>query len=117
MPTYRAIVVTGKREFALVTRELAEPSPGEVRMRIEACGVCHSDSLAGEGMREDPSRPLVPGHEIAGVIDAVGAGVHTWTVGQRVGVGFLGGQDNECDFCRRGDFVNCTGQPWTGTTV
>jgi propanol-preferring alcohol dehydrogenase len=101
----------------LVERELGEPPPGQVRLRVESCGVCHSDSLAVEGLRADPSRPVVPGHEIVGVIDAVGAGVTAWRAGDRVGVGYLGGQDNECDFCRRGDFVNCTNQPWTGTSV
>jgi len=88
-----------------------------VRVRVECCGVCHSDVLAVEGLRADPSQPVVPGHEIVGVVDAVGAGIRAWHVGQRVGIGYLGGQDNECDFCRRGDFVNCTDQPWTGTTV
>jgi alcohol dehydrogenase, propanol-preferring len=117
MSTYRAFEVTGSRAFSLVTRELGEPLPGQVRMRVESCGVCHSDTLAVEGLRADPSQPVVPGHEIVGVIDAVGAGVTAWQVGERVGVGYLGGQDNECDFCRRGDFVNCTDQPWTGTTV
>jgi propanol-preferring alcohol dehydrogenase len=117
MSTYRAFEVTGTREFSLVTRELSEPPPGQVRLRVESCGVCHSDVLAVEGLRDDPSQPIVPGHELVGVIDAVGAGVTAWHVDERVGVGYLGGQDNECDFCRRGDFVNCTNQPWTGTTV
>lgn len=117
MPTYRAFEVTGIREFALVHRELEAPGPGQVRVRVEACGICHSDTLAAEGLRADPSRPVVPGHEIVGVIDAVGPAVSAWHAGQRVGIGYLGGQDNECDFCRRGDFVNCTDQPWTGTTV
>ena len=88
-----------------------------MRLRIEACGVCHSDAVAVEGQRADPTQPIVPGHEIVGVIDAVGEGVTVWRAGDRVGLGFLGGQDNECGFCRRGDFVNCTNQPWTGTTV
>ena len=117
MSTYRAFEVAGTREFSLVTRELSEPPPGQVRLRVESCGVCHSDVLAVEGLRADPSQPIVPGHELVGVIDAVGAGVTAWQVDERVGVGYLGGQDNECDFCRRGDFVNCTNQPWTGTTV
>jgi propanol-preferring alcohol dehydrogenase len=117
MPTYRAFEVTGTRQFSLVERELGEPPPGQVRLRVESCGVCHSDVLAVDGLRADPSRPIVPGHEIVGVIDAVGAGVTAWQAGDRVGVGYLGGQDNVCDFCRRGDFVNCTDQPWTGTTV
>jgi propanol-preferring alcohol dehydrogenase len=117
MSTYRAFEVTGTREFSLVTRELGEPPPGQVRLRVESCGVCHSDVLAVEGLRADPSRPIVPGHEIVGVVDAVGAGVTAWQAGDRVGVGYLGGPDNACELCRRGDFVNCTNQPWTGTTV
>src|SRR5580704_4952268 len=117
MSTYRAFEVTGTREFSLVTRELGEPPPGQVRLRVESCGVCHSDVLAVEGLRADPSRPIVPGHEIVGVVDAVGAGVTAWQAGDRVGVGYLGGPDNACELCRRGDLVNCTNQPWTGTTV
>ncbi|MDX6241086.1 MAG: alcohol dehydrogenase, propanol-preferring [Kribbellaceae bacterium] len=117
MSTYRAFEVTGPREFSLVEREIGEPPPGQVRLRVESCGVCHSDVFAVEGLRADPSQPIVPGHEIVGVIDAIGDGVTAWQAGDRVGVGYLGGQDNECDFCRRGDFVNCTNQPWTGTTV
>ena len=115
--TYRAFEVTGVRGFALVDRRLVEPAPGQVRVRVEACGVCHSDVQAVEGLRADAIRPVVPGHEIVGMVDAVGAGVRAWSPGQRVGIGYLGGQDNECDFCRRGDFVNCTDQPWTGTSV
>ncbi|HEV7974432.1 alcohol dehydrogenase catalytic domain-containing protein [Amycolatopsis sp.] len=117
MATYRAFEVTGAQNFKLVDRELTAPLPGQVRLRVEACGVCHSDVLAVEGLREDPSSPLVPGHEIVGVIDAVGPGVKAWRVGERVGVGFLGGHCGECQFCRRGDFVNCLDQPQTGTTV
>jgi propanol-preferring alcohol dehydrogenase len=109
--------VTGAQNFELVDRELTPPLPGQVRLRVEACGVCHSDVLAVEGLREDPSAPIVPGHEIVGVIDAVGPGVAAWRVGERVGVGFLGGHCGECQFCRRGDFVNCLDQPQTGTTV
>lgn len=117
MSTYRAVEVTGQHQFALVDRELTEPGPGQVRIKVETCGVCHSDVLAVEGLRADPSVPRVPGHEIVGVIDSVGAGVTAWRVGDRVGVGYLGGQCNECEQCRRGDFVNCTDQPQTGTTV
>jgi propanol-preferring alcohol dehydrogenase len=117
MATYRAFEVTGTQNFELVDRELTAPLPGQVRLRVEACGVCHSDVLAVEGMRDDPSSPIVPGHEIVGVIDAVGPGVTAWRVGERVGVGFLGGHCGECQFCRRGDFVNCLDQPQTGTTV
>jgi propanol-preferring alcohol dehydrogenase len=117
MSTYRAFEVTGTRTFKPVDREIVEPGPGHVRIRVETCGVCHTDALTVEGMRDDPSRPMVPGHEIVGVIDAVGDGVHAWHVGERVGVGYLGGQCGECDFCRRGDFVNCANQPLTGGSV
>src|SRR5262245_39413127 len=117
MAVYRAVQVTGSREFALVERQTRDPAPGEVRLRVEACGVCHSDVLAVEGMRADPSVPVVPGHEIVGVVDAVGPGVRTWSVGERVGVGYFNGHCWECEFCRRGDFVNCRNQQQTGTTV
>lgn len=117
MTAFQALQVTGEHNFQLVDRELVDPEPGQVRIKIEACGVCHSDVLAVEGLREDPSAPIVPGHELVGVIDAVGEGVRAWHVGERVGVGFLGGHCGECDPCRRGDFVNCENQPVTGTTV
>ncbi|MEE6164202.1 MULTISPECIES: alcohol dehydrogenase [unclassified Mycolicibacterium] len=116
MTTYRAYQVTGQRNFELVEREVVAPEPGHVRLRVQSCGVCHSDVLAVEGLRPAPERPVVPGHEIVGVIDAVGAGVTRWKPGDRVGVGFLGGQCGECESCRRGDFVNCTDQPQPGTT-
>ena len=117
MSTYRAFEATGVHNLRLVEREPAEPAPGQVRLRVEACGICHTDVLAVEGLRADPSQPIVPGHEIVGVIDAVGAGVTAWQPGDRVGVGFLNGQCWECESCRRGDFVNCRNQEQTGTTV
>lgn len=117
MSTYRAYQVTGQRQFELVERELLEPSAGFVRFRVESCGVCHSDFIAVEGGRPDPSQPVVPGHEVVGVIDAVGEGVIGWRPGERVGVGFLGGHCGQCDWCRRGDFVNCENQPQYGTDV
>jgi alcohol dehydrogenase, propanol-preferring len=117
MSAYRAYQVTGQRQFELVERELLEPQPGHVRLRVDSCGVCHSDVLAVEGMRPDPSQPVVPGHEAVGVIDAVGKGVTGWKVGDRIGVGYLGGHCGVCSWCRHGDFVNCENQPWTGTTV
>jgi propanol-preferring alcohol dehydrogenase len=116
MSTYRAFQVTGQRQFELVEREVVDPEPGHVRVRVLACGVCHSDFLAGEGVRPDPSQPVVPGHEIIGVVDAVGPGVTAWSVGERVGLGFLGGHCGECAQCRRGDFVNCLNQPQPGTS-
>ncbi|CAG6392652.1 alcohol dehydrogenase catalytic domain-containing protein [Streptomyces cocklensis] len=117
MSDYRALQVTGSHNFAAVRRRRQEPGAGEVRLRVEACGVCHTDVLAAEGVRADPAHPIVPGHEIVGVVDAVGAGVTAWREGDRVGVGFLGGHCGECRNCRRGDFVNCENQPQTGTTV
>jgi propanol-preferring alcohol dehydrogenase len=117
MSTYRAFEATGVHNLRLVQRELVDPAPGQVRLRVEACGVCHTDALAIEGLRADPTQPLVPGHEIVGVIDAVGAGVTAWQPGDRVGVGFLNGHCGECEPCRRGDFVNCLNQPQTGTTT
>ncbi|MFJ5220988.1 alcohol dehydrogenase catalytic domain-containing protein [Streptomyces sp. NPDC088354] len=117
MSTYRAFEATGVHNLRLVERDLADPAPGHVRLRVEACGVCHTDVLAVEGLRPDPAQPVVPGHEVVGVIDAVGAGVTAWQPGDRVGVGFLNGQCGECEPCRRGDFVNCRYQQQTGTTV
>jgi alcohol dehydrogenase, propanol-preferring len=116
MPTYRAFQVTGHRQFELVEREVVDPEPGHVRVRVLACGVCHSDFISGEGARPDPSQPIVPGHEIVGIVDAVGSGVTAWQPGDRVGIGFLGGHCGECAQCQRGDFVNCLNQPQTGTT-
>ena len=117
MAIYRAYQVTGAREFAFVTRETAPPPAGHVRIDVESCGVCHTDAITVEGLRDDPSRPVVPGHEIVGVIAEVGDGVTAWHVGERVGVGYLGGHCGQCEFCRRGDFVNCTDQPVTGSSV
>lgn len=117
METYRAFEVTGQRQFRLVDREVTPPSPGHVRLRVLSCGVCHSDVLAVEGQRPDPAQPVVPGHEVVGIVDAVGDGVRGWSVGDRAGVGFLGGHCTQCEQCRRGDFVNCTDQPLSGTSV
>ena len=117
MTTYRAYQVTGSQQFELVEREKAAPGPGQVGIRVLSCGVCHTDFLAAEGMLRDPSTPIVPGHEIVGVIDEVGDGVTAWQAGERVGVSYLAGHCDECDFCRRGDFVNCANQQQTGTTV
>jgi propanol-preferring alcohol dehydrogenase len=117
MQTYKAWQVTGQRQFEWVERELVEPPSGHVRIQVLSCGVCHSDMVAAEALLRDPKVPIVPGHEIVGVIDAVGEGVHRHSVGDRVGVGFLGGQCHECEMCRRGDFVNCQDQSQVGTTA
>ncbi len=94
-------------DFSIVEREIPKPGPGQVRIKVKACGVCHSDVLTKEGGWPGIEYPRIPGHEVAGVIDDVGAGVTTWKKGQRVGVGWHGGQDNTCVQCRRGDFANC----------
>ena len=94
-------------DFQIVEREIPKPGAGQVRIKVQACGVCHSDSLTKEGSLPGIQYPRIPGHEIAGVIDEVGAGVSAWKEGQRVGVGWHGGQDGTCLACRRGDFRNC----------
>jgi len=94
-------------------KPLVDPGPGQVRIRVEACGVCHSDSGTVEALFPI-NWPRVPGHEVVGRIDAVGSGVRGWDVGQRVGIGFLGGSCGYCEFCRNGDLVNCKNQEYTG---
>jgi D-arabinose 1-dehydrogenase-like Zn-dependent alcohol dehydrogenase len=101
----------------LVEREIPAPGAGKVRIKVQACGVCHSDSLTKEGRWPGLQYPRVPGHEVVGVVDALGAGVAGWTVGQRVGVGWHGGHCGRCDSCRRGDFFACQlGPEVTGIT-
>ena len=108
MPSYRAVQVTApKGSLELVERDLPEPGRGEARIRIQACGICHSDAFTVEGRFPGIEYPRVPGHEIAGVVDALGAESEPWRVGQRVGVGWYGGHCGHCDRCRRGDFVTC----------
>jgi D-arabinose 1-dehydrogenase-like Zn-dependent alcohol dehydrogenase len=94
-------------DFQIVDREIPTPGAGHVRIKVLACGVCHSDVLTKEGLWPGIQYPRIPGHEVAGIVDEVGAGVSAWTKGQRVGVGWHGGQDNTCRECRRGDFRNC----------
>src|SRR5438132_11009170 len=93
--------------FEIVEREIPKPGAGEVRVKVQACGVCHSDVFTKEGQWPGIQYPRVPGHEVAGIIDELGAGVSDWKTGQRVGVGWHGGQDGTCLQCRRGDFRNC----------
>jgi D-arabinose 1-dehydrogenase-like Zn-dependent alcohol dehydrogenase len=94
-------------DFEIVEREIPKPDAGQVRIKVQACGVCHSDVFTKEGQWPGIQYPRVPGHEVAGVIHELGAGVSAWKMGQRVGVGWHGGQDNTCPSCRRGDFRNC----------
>ena len=100
--------------FELVQKEFPEPGPGQVRIRVQACGVCHSDSLTKLGLWPGIQFPRVPGHEVAGVLDAVAADVQHFKVGQRVGLGWHGGHCNYCNPCRRGDFVLCENGPISG---
>jgi D-arabinose 1-dehydrogenase-like Zn-dependent alcohol dehydrogenase len=100
--------------FEIVERPTPQPEPGQVRIKVEACGICHSDALVKEGHWPGSQYPRVPGHEIAGRIDAVGANVTQWKPGQRVGVGWHGGHCFQCDPCRRGDFVLCLFAKVTG---
>jgi D-arabinose 1-dehydrogenase-like Zn-dependent alcohol dehydrogenase len=100
--------------FQLVQKQFPDPGPGHVRIRVQACGVCHSDSLTKEGMWPGIQFPRVPGHEVAGVLDAVGPDVPVFKVGQRVGLGWHGGHCNYCTPCRRGDFMLCENQPISG---
>ena len=104
----RAVQVTkAKGPFEMVEREIPAPGPGDVRIKVQACGVCHSDVLTKEGLWPGIVYPRVPGHEVAGMVDALGDGVKGWKVGDRVGVGWFGGSCGYCDSCRRGDFIVC----------
>jgi D-arabinose 1-dehydrogenase-like Zn-dependent alcohol dehydrogenase len=107
-------VASAGADLQIVERDIPEPPAGHVRIRVQACGICHSDVLTKEGQWPGIRYPRVPGHEVAGVIDALGAGVGAWSEGQRVGVGWHGGHDNTCPECRRGDFINCRNQQIAG---
>src|SRR5215472_17514328 len=101
-------------DFEIIEREIPTPGAGHVRIKVQACGVCHSDVLTKEGLWPGIQYPRIPGHEVAGIIDDVGPGVTTWKKGQRVGVGWHGGHDGTCPQCRRGDFVTCANEKITG---
>jgi D-arabinose 1-dehydrogenase-like Zn-dependent alcohol dehydrogenase len=110
MPSVRGRAVqvpAAKSDFELIEKEFSEPGPGHVRIRVQACGVCHSDLFTKEGLYPGIVYPRVPGHEVAGIVDAVGPDVPLFKVGQRVGLGWHGGHCNYCEPCRRGDFVTC----------
>jgi len=111
--TYRAVQAVSRGRLELTEKTLQAPGPGKVRIGVEACGVCHSDSGTVDALFPI-EWPRVPGHEVVGRIDALGSGVQGWVVGQRVGVGFLGGSCGYCEFCRNGDLVNCRNQEYTG---
>ncbi|HEX4731795.1 MAG TPA: alcohol dehydrogenase [Solirubrobacterales bacterium] len=117
MATMRAMQVAEKGgDFELVEREVPSPGRGEVLVRVHACGVCHSDMLAKEGAFPGVPFPIVPGHEVAGEIAEIGEGVNGWEQGQRVGVGWFGGNCGWCEPCRRGDFIDCQNMGIPGVT-
>src|SRR5713101_4920755 len=115
--TYKALEVQEAGRLRIVEREVTEPGAGQVRIRVEACGVCHTDAATVTGIYPGLTLPRVPGHEVVGRIDALGSGVSRWQIGQRVGVGFFGGEDGVCEPCRRGDMVNCQNPVIPGVTV
>ena len=117
MATMRVVQVSRPNgPFEIVERPIPQPGAGTVRIKVFACGICHSDSLTKEGVFPGMQYPRVPGHEVAGVIDAVGPGVPDWQAGQRVGVGWNGGYCGHCDHCRRGNFFACVTGQVTGIT-
>jgi D-arabinose 1-dehydrogenase-like Zn-dependent alcohol dehydrogenase len=101
-------------DFEIIEREIPKPGARQVRIKVQACGVCHSDVFVKEGLWPGIQYPRVPGHEVAGIIDELGAEVAGWNKGQRVGVGWHGGQDNTCLECRRGHFLYCRNLKVTG---
>src|SRR5277367_28080 len=114
--TYKAIEISAPGTFRVVERTVKAPGAGQVRIRVEACGVCHSDAATVEGQLPGVVYPRVPGHEAIGRIEEVGRRVTAWKVGQRVGVGFFGGEDGTCETCRRGDTAYCQNPIITGVT-
>ena len=111
-----AVVPKPGADFEMQEREIPQPGAGEVRIRVEACGICHSDLIVKQGSFPWLVYPRVPGHEVVGIVDELGSGVSEWKKGDRVGVGWHGGHCFVCDSCRRGDFVTCQNQAITGVT-
>src|SRR6516162_2793863 len=115
--TYKAVEVSAPGTLRVVERPIPEPGAGQVRIRVEACGVCHTDAQTVMGLYPGLTLPRVPGHEVVGRIEALGSGVSRWSIGQRVGVGLIAGEDGVCEPCRRGDMVNCQSPVTSGVTV
>ena len=115
--TYKAVEVSAPGVLQVVERPISEPGSGQVRIRVEACGICHTDAATVTGTYPGLTLPRVPGHEVVGRIEALGSGVKRWKIGQRVGIGFFGGEDGVCEPCRRGDIVNCQNAVIPGITV
>jgi D-arabinose 1-dehydrogenase-like Zn-dependent alcohol dehydrogenase len=117
MSKMRAVqVAKANGPFEIVERDIRDPAPGELRIKVEACGICHSDLFTKSGAFPGLALPRVPGHELAGRVDAVGVGVTGWKVGDRAGVGWYGGHCGECEACRRGRFINCAAARVTGVS-
>lgn len=115
--TYAAVEASAPGQLRVVERRVLEPGAGQVRIRVEACGICHTDSYTVTGSYPRLTLPRVPGHEVVGRIDALGPGVSRWKIGQRVGVGLIAGEDGVCEPCRRGDAVNCQNPVVSGVTA
>jgi alcohol dehydrogenase, propanol-preferring len=115
--TYKAVEVSAPGVLRVVERPVSEPGAGQVRIRVEACGICHTDAATVMGAYPGLKLPRVPGHEVVGRIEALGSGVSKWKIGQRVGVGLIAGEDGVCEPCRRGDTVNCQNPVTSGVTV
>src|SRR3989454_10037075 len=115
--TYKAVEVYEPGKLRVVERQVSEPGAGQVRIRVEACGICHTDAATVMGVYPGLTLPRVPGHEVVGRIEGLGAGVSRWKIGQRVGVGLIAGEDGVCESCRRGDPVNCQNPVTSGVTV
>jgi propanol-preferring alcohol dehydrogenase len=114
---YKAVEVTTPGTLRVVERRIQEPGAGQVRIRVEACGICHTDAATVMGIYPGLTLPRVPGHEVVGRIEALGSGVSKWKIGQRVGVGLIAGEDGVCEPCRRGDSVNCQNPVVSGVTA
>src|SRR6266404_3491390 len=115
--TYKAVEVSEPGVLRLVERPVTELEAGQVRIRVEACGICHTDAATVMGVYPGLTLPRVPGHEVVGRVEALGGGVSRWNIGQRVGVGLIAGEDGVCESCRRGDIVNCQNPVTSGVTV
>src|SRR5713101_3611144 len=115
--TYKAVEVSAPGKLRVVERPVAEPGAGQVRIRVKACGICHTDAATITGVYPGLTLPRVPGHEVVGRIEALGSGVSRWKLGQRVGVGLIAGEDGVCEPCRRGDIVNCQSPVVSGVTT
>ncbi len=115
--TYKAVEVYEPGQLRIVERKVSEPGESQVRIRVEACGICHTDAATVTGTYRGLSLPRVPGHEVVGRIEALGGGVSRWKIGQRVGVGLIAGEDGVCESCRRGDIVNCQSPVLSGVTT